>query len=194
MNLAIFASGRGSNAQKIHSYGVQTGAFGTSLIVSNRKHAKVLGYAQDNGIETQVIDRESFYNSTSILDRLTGQKIDMIALAGFLWLIPEYLVEAYSGRLVNIHPALLPKYGGKGMYGQHIHKAVASAGESKSGITIHYVDKEYDEGNIILQTGCKLESDEPEKIAEQVLRLEHHFYPRVVAALFNHLKASGESA
>jgi len=137
-----------------------------------------------HSIETLLIDRASFYEGTSILKALEDRNIDLVVLAGFLWLVPEYLVKRYDQRIINIHPALLPKFGGKGMYGHHIHKAVKAAGESHSGLTIHYVDGAYDEGNIILQRRVAIDTtDTPEDIAQKVLKLEHRYFPIVIEDL-----------
>ncbi len=178
-NIAIFASGTGTNARKIISYFGPNPEVSVQLVVSDRADARVLQLAEAEGIDTVVLERKAFYESEDLLSILDKYAIDLIVLAGFLWLIPPYLVEAYAGRIVNIHPALLPKYGGKGMYGMHVHRAVKAAGESESGITIHYVNERYDEGQVIFQARCRLdETDTPESIAAKVQRLEHqHFAP-----------------
>lgn len=179
--IAIFASGTGSNAQKIVSHFRAHPSIEVILIVSNKAQAKVLEMAQENSIDTWVISRESFYKSEDILKKLTAYSIDFVVLAGFLWLIPQYLVRQYKNRMVNIHPALLPKYGGKGMYGMNVHRAVKEMGETESGMTIHYVDEQYDEGNIIFQASCALNSeDTPESIAHKVLQLEHEHFAKVI--------------
>lgn len=178
-NIAIFASGAGSNARRIIEYFAEHDRIKVVLVVSNRANAPVLQMARDFDIDTLVLDRAAFYGSTAILEVLQRYRVDLIVLAGFLWLVPSYLVEAYDRRMINIHPALLPKYGGKGMYGMHVHQAVKAAGESESGITIHFVNERYDEGNIIFQTRCTLEpADTPADIAHKVQKLEHrHFAP-----------------
>ncbi|MEL7123305.1 MAG: phosphoribosylglycinamide formyltransferase [Bacteroidota bacterium] len=186
-NIAIFASGRGSNAEQILKY-IQTKELSeqinVGLIVSNKKEAPVLDLAKRHGITSHILKRKAFYERTELLDVLEQHKIDWIILAGFLWLIPGYLVERFDHKIVNIHPALLPKYGGKGMYGMHVHKAVKAAGETQSGISIHYVNEHYDEGNIIFQTTCELDAqDTAEMIASKVLALEHQHFPQVVARL-----------
>ncbi len=183
-HLAIFASGGGSNARKIIEYFKASPEVRVALVVSNKKTAPVLGMAAEHGIPTLVIDRTMFYETEDLLDILAQHRIDFIALAGFLWLIPPYLVGAYKGRMVNIHPALLPKYGGKGMYGHHVHEAVKAAGETETGLTIHYVNAEYDEGAVIFQARCPVDpADTPETIAAKVLALEHRHYPEVLAGL-----------
>jgi phosphoribosylglycinamide formyltransferase-1 len=180
-NIAIFASGTGSNARKIVEYFANNPHIHVRLIVSNRAKAPVLAMATDHGIATQLLTRQAFYESEDILATLRAYDIDLIVLAGFLWLVPTYLVQAYDRRIINIHPALLPDYGGKGMYGMHVHRAVKAAGEPESGMTIHYVNAQYDEGDIIFQARCALRSeDSPEEIAAKVLRLEHrHFAPTI---------------
>lgn len=177
--IAILASGTGSNAKKIIEYFQDDPEVAVALVISNRKNAPVLDMARDFGIETLHISRAFFYDSKDILRILEDRKIDFVVLAGFLWLIPAYFVEAFAGRMVNIHPALLPKYGGKGMYGMNVHRAVKAAGEEESGITIHHVNSKYDEGDIIFQASCALEqTDSPEMIAKKVQMLEHqHFAP-----------------
>lgn len=184
MNIAIFASGGGSNARKIMEYFQSSGVGRVVLVVCNRKNAGVIGIAAEFDVPVQMIDRNLFYESERLLDVLESYRTDFIALAGFLWLIPGYLIKAYPDRIVNIHPALLPKYGGHGMYGHHVHEAVKAAGEQESGPTIHFVNEHYDEGDIIFQTSCRLSpEDTPEDIARKVLSLEHEHYPRVIEQL-----------
>ncbi len=181
VNLAIFASGRGSNAKKIIEYFQNHSEVSVQLIVANRSNAKVLDLGSNYGIATQVLRREPFYSSTTFLQDLEKGNIDYLILAGFLWLVPAYLVQAYPNRILNIHPALLPKYGGKGMYGMNVHQAVADAKESESGITIHYVNEHYDEGAIVFQASCAIEAtDTAEQIAQKVLSLEHTYYPQII--------------
>ncbi len=185
-NIAIFASGRGSNAKKIVEYFSENEDIAkVSLIVSNKKEAPVLDMARSKNINHYVLDRKAFYQTKSLLEVLDKYMIDLIVLAGFLWLIPDYLVRAYEGRMINIHPALLPKFGGKGMYGMHVHEAVKKARENESGITIHFVNENYDEGAIIFQATCPVsESDNPEDIARKVQQLEHqHFAPEIAKLL-----------
>ena len=146
-----------------------------------KKSAPVLEMARSNNIPTLVIDRDRFYNSQDILKEFSIYNIDFIVLAGFLLLVPKYLIQKFHNRIVNIHPALLPKYGGKGMYGMNVHKAVKAANEEESGITIHYVNEKYDEGEILFQISCKiLPKDSPEMIAKKVLQLEHQHYSKVI--------------
>ena len=140
--------------------------------------------AEENGVETLVVDRQEFYQSHSLLRALEFRAIDFIVLAGFLWLVPSYLVAAYRGRMVNIHPALLPGYGGKGMYGKHVHQAVKAAGDAESGMTVHYVNEKYDDGDIIFQARCPLSPDDSaDEIARKVLQLEHRYFAPVIEKL-----------
>jgi phosphoribosylglycinamide formyltransferase-1 len=185
-NIAIFASGTGSNAEKIIEYFKQhEGIANVRLIVSNRADAPVLDMAEREGVDRFVLKRKVFYQTKDLLDLLHKYQIDLIVLAGFLWLVPAYLVEAYQGKMINIHPALLPKFGGKGMYGMNVHKAVKEKGEKESGITIHYVNEAYDEGNIIFQAKCDIApEDQPKDIARKVQKLEHlHFAPEIAKLL-----------
>lgn len=182
--IAIFASGRGSNAEKIIDYFSNNKAVDICLILTNRSKAKVLELADKCNIPTLIPSRDEFYHSDKVIQSLAKYNIDLIVLAGFLWLIPNNLVKAYPNKIVNIHPALLPKYGGKGMYGMNVHNAVHNAGENETGITIHYVNEVYDEGEIIFQAACRLlDSDTPDQIAAKVLALEHHHLPRVIEQL-----------
>lgn len=185
-HLAIFASGTGSNAKKIIEYFRGNSNINVRVIVSNKKDAPVLDIAQGNGIETLVIDREGFYKTEDLLQQLHARNIHFIVLAGFLWLLPHYLIHTYDRRIVNIHPALLPKYGGKGMYGMRVHEAVKAAGDLETGITIHYVDENYDEGDIIFQEKCVLtENDTSEEIAHKVHLLEHEHFAPVIENLLS---------
>ena len=185
-NIAIFVSGTGSNARVMIDHFRELKAssgvdFNVALLISNSKTAKALEMAAQKNIPTLTLDRSAFRNSEELLETLKEFEVDFIVLAGFLWLIPPYLIRDFPNRIVNIHPALLPKYGGKGMYGSNVHRAVKAAGEKESGITIHYVNEHYDEGGIIFQARTALEpTDTPEDIATKVLRLEHANYSRVV--------------
>ncbi len=182
--IAIFASGRGSNAQKIIEFFQDHGEIAVVLVVSNKKDAPVLDIAKSNQIDSLVLDKDTFYNSEELLDLLEEKEVNFIALSGFLWLIPEYLTSAYFTRMVNIHPALLPDFGGKGMYGMRVHEAVKTSGLKTTGITIHYVNERYDEGDIIFQAQCEiLPKDTPEAIAQKVQQLEHQYYAPVIEQL-----------
>jgi phosphoribosylglycinamide formyltransferase-1 len=178
--IAIFASGSGSNAEQIIRYFAEHSRIEVVLILSNNPKAFVLERARSFGIPVKVFDRATFSDS-SFLALLEEFKVTHLVLAGFLWLIPEYLIKAFPNRIINIHPALLPNYGGKGMYGMKVHEAVKAAGDTKTGITIHYVNEKYDSGRIIFQDFCVVESsDTPEIIAEKVHALEHKSYPGII--------------
>lgn len=158
-----------------------SGDIRVSLILANKPDAFVLERAKNLGIPSLVFTRKEFYESEIILDILQRNKIDFIVLAGFLWLIPGYLLEAYSRKIINIHPALLPKYGGKGMYGDKVHQAVIESGDHQTGITIHYVNDHYDEGEVIFQNSFNiLPDDTAESIAQKVHVLEYRYFPRVI--------------
>jgi phosphoribosylglycinamide formyltransferase 1 len=179
--LAIFASGNGSNAQRIAEYFAGHPSITTDLILSNNPGAYVLTRARNLGIPAIVFDRESFYSTGQILEKLEEYRIDYIILAGFLWLIPQNILRSFPGRIINIHPALLPKYGGKGMYGMKVHEAVIAAGDPESGITIHYVNEHYDEGRIIFQAACPVSAGETaESLAEKVHALEYRHFPEII--------------
>ena len=187
-NIAILASGAGSNAQKILEYFSDRMDIAVRLIISNKKEAGVLNIAKLASIDTFVVTRDTFYSTTDLLIELDKRNIDFIVLAGFLWLIPPYLIQHYPDRIINIHPALLPKYGGKGMYGHFVHEAVHLAKDTHSGITIHFVNEKYDEGSIVFQERCEiLPSDQPEDIAKKVQILEHLYYPTVIDQLVSSL-------
>jgi phosphoribosylglycinamide formyltransferase-1 len=180
-HIAIFASGTGSNATKIVEYFRDNENIKVSLIVSNKATAGVLEMAKANDIPTHLISRTDFYKTEDILKIFKVYSIDFVVLAGFLWLVPSYLVESFPNRIVNIHPALLPAYGGKGMYGMNVHRAVHAAKEKQSGMTIHFVNIKYDEGDIIFQAKTKLlATDTPEDIQKKVLKLEHKHYAELI--------------
>ena len=180
-NIAIFASGKGSNAEKIISFFKGHPLIQVALIVTNKSTAGVLKLAADHGIPSCIITKEQFYQTESFLVELAGNDITHIVLAGFLWKIPDYLIREFPDKIINIHPALLPNYGGKGMYGHHVHRAVFENKDKESGITIHLVNEHYDEGQILYQERCEIqEGDSPDVIAEKVLILEHHFFPRII--------------
>lgn len=185
--IAIFASGSGSNAQNIVEYFKNSDFVHVECILSNKSDAYVLERAKNMQIDTLTFSRSDFYESKNVLHFLQLRGVDFIVLAGFLWLIPNYLIEAYPGKIINIHPALLPKFGGKGMFGLKVHQAVVDAKENESGITIHYVNEKYDEGDIIFQEKCKIEpSDTPEEVARKVHSLEYVHFPKVIEALLKH--------
>lgn len=181
VNIAIFVSGTGSNARKILEFFESSAIARGTLLVSNRKDAPALQMAAEKGVSTIALERKTFYETEELLSVLNGHSIDLIVLAGFLWLIPPYLIQAYPRRILNIHPALLPKFGGKGMYGSRVHQAVLDAGEKESGITIHLVDEWYDHGAPLFQARCPVEeNDTPETLAHRVQKLEHSHYPQVI--------------
>lgn len=180
-NIAIFASGNGSNAETIIRYFESRSDVRVRLVLSNNKNAKVLQRAANFNVKTFTFSREDFYNSHIISEILKQHEISFIVLAGFLWLIPDYLLKTFPNRIINIHPALLPKYGGKGMYGMHVHQSVINHGELMSGITIHFVNEAYDEGKIIYQATCPVEPGEtPETLAQKIHVLEHKFFPETI--------------
>jgi phosphoribosylglycinamide formyltransferase-1 len=181
IHIAIFASGAGSNARKIIEHFEKRGLrIKISLIVCNVPGAGVLEIAKEKGIPTLMINKADFA-STGYVESLHNSEIQFIVLAGFLWKVPEVLVKAYPKAIINIHPALLPKYGGKGMYGARVHEAVIAAGEKQSGITIHWVNEHYDEGAIIYQANCPIDAGEtPATLAHKIHALEHaHFAPTI---------------
>lgn len=181
MNIAIFASGSGTNAQRIAEYFSGNDKIKISLVLSNRQEAYVLERARMLKIPSFIFSAKEFRETNIVLKKLEEFKIDFIVLAGFLLMVPTALIKKFPGKIINIHPALLPKYGGKGMYGEHVHEAVIASGETESGISIHYVNENYDEGKIIFQTRCSvLKTDTPESLAERIHHLEHKFYPEII--------------
>lgn len=179
--LAIFASGSGTNAEAIMTYFAHHPTVEVAALLSNNPNAYALQRACKFNVPTLVFNRTRFRESKEVLNWLIEKKVTHIVLAGFMWLVPDYLVREYHGRIINIHPALLPKYGGKGMYGMHVHQAVKAAGDKETGITIHLVDEHYDKGKILLQARvCLKGSETPEEIAAKVHELEHRHYPDVI--------------
>ncbi|MCX2744522.1 phosphoribosylglycinamide formyltransferase [Mangrovivirga sp. M17] len=179
--IAIFASGSGTNAKAIIDHFKDSKEIEVALVLTNKPDAGVIDYAVENNISHLVFNRESLYESNELIILMQSEGIDLIVLAGFLWLIPESMVKDFPGKIINIHPALLPKYGGKGMYGKKVHEAVIEAGEKESGLTIHYVNNKYDEGNIIFQAKVKVDpKDTPETLAQKVLQQEHKHYKKVI--------------
>ena len=190
-NIAIFASGSGTNAQSIAEYFNRTELARVSLIFSNKPEAYVLERARKLNIPSVVFTRKDFYESNSVVDVLREHEIDLIVLAGFLWLIPENLLKSFPRRIINIHPALLPKYGGKGMYGDKVHQAVIHSGDKLTGISIHYVNDHYDEGEIIFQESFEIQPDDTaESIAQKVHSLEYLHFPRVIEEVVKRLPNS----
>jgi phosphoribosylglycinamide formyltransferase 1 len=183
-NIAIFASGNGSNAEQIIRHFNNHAFINISLILSNRKDAFVLERAKNHGIKTMVFSKSDLYDTESVLRCLFDHKINFIVLAGFLLKIPDIIIRSYNNRIINIHPALLPDFGGKGMYGMNVHNAVIDSGKKQSGITIHYVDEIYDNGKIIFQAFCDVsEKDTAQTLAEKIHQLEHKYFPRVIEFL-----------
>ena len=182
--IAIFASGSGSNAENIITYFQKNKKAEVILVLSNNPNALVLERATKLGVKNLVFNKEQLNNSKWAVENL--KNIDLIVLAGFLWKFPEYLLEIYKNKVVNVHPALLPKYGGKGMYGMHVHKAVVENNEAESGITIHYVNEHYDEGAIIFQAKCSINTkDTPNDVAAKIHELEMKHFPEVVQQILS---------
>ena len=187
--VAIFASGSGSNAQKIMELFKHNDEAEIVLVLTNNPEAYVLQRADNFEIPTHIFDKHEFAKTDKIVDLLKNLEVDLIVLAGFLWLIPKNLIQEYPGRIINIHPAILPKFGGKGMYGDHVHKAVLEAGETEGGITIHYVNENYDEGEYIHQAKYKIEKgDNLEMVKFKGQQLEHQHYPRIVESILKKIK------
>ena len=182
--IALFASGDGSNVQRITEYFRNNQEVEITLLLTNNPKAGVLKRAATLGLNSLIFSREEMYQSSKIINILKSQEVNLIVLAGFLWLFPEYLITAFPNKIINLHPALLPKYGGKGMYGHHVHEAVIKNKETKSGITIHYVNNRYDEGQIIFQSSFKLADDEtPESLAKKIHLQEYEHFPKVIEGL-----------
>ena len=187
--IAIFASGSGSNAQKIMEHFKKNDFAEVSLVLTNNPEAYVLQRADNFEIPAHIFNKRAFYQSDEVIKLLQNLKINLVVLAGFLWLVPQNLLEVFPGRIINIHPALLPNFGGKGMYGDYIHQAVLAAGEKESGITIHYVNEHFDAGEIIQQFRFKIDSaDQLENIRFKIQQLEHQYYPKVIEQVLKKLK------
>jgi phosphoribosylglycinamide formyltransferase 1 len=179
--IAIFASGSGTNAQRIIEYFCGSGRIHVALVLSNKADAYVVERARNLNVPSVVFSRTEFYDTDKILHLLQEKKISFLVLAGFLWLVPDHLLKAFPNRILNIHPALLPKYGGKGMYGKKVHEAVIRSGDKESGISIHWVNEKYDEGQIICQAKCQVDEGEtPDSLASKIHALEYEYYPRVI--------------
>jgi phosphoribosylglycinamide formyltransferase-1 len=188
--IAIFASGSGSNAQKIMEHFKRNSEAEVVLILTNNPQAYVLQRADNFEIPSHIFTRDEFYKTDNIIKLLKNLQVDLIVLAGFLWLVPENLLKAFPNKIINLHPALLPKYGGKGMYGDHVHKAVLAAREEESGITIHFVNEKFDEGEILHQSRFKIEpGDTLEMIKFKGQQLEHQHFPRVIESLLRKMKS-----
>jgi phosphoribosylglycinamide formyltransferase-1 len=180
-HISILASGNGTNAENIIRYFSNEKNAKVTLVLSNKPQAKVLERAAALGVDAFFFDRTQFYETGEVLMMLRRRETDLVVLAGFLWLVPGDVIEAFRGRIINIHPALLPRFGGKGMYGDRVHRAVLEAGCTESGITIHYVNEHYDSGDIIFQARCPvIPGDDVDTLASRVHALEYEHYPRVI--------------
>jgi len=181
IRIAILASGSGSNAENIFNYFSQREDIQISLIISNKAEAYVLQRAERLGVPSFFMSKSELSDTDSVLSVFRKYSIDFVVLAGYLLRIPDGLIKTYPNRIINIHPALLPKFGGKGMYGEKVHRTVVESGERESGITIHYVNENYDEGSIVFQAKCPvLEEDTPDEVAKRVHELEYKHYPSVI--------------
>ncbi len=181
IKIAIFASGSGSNAEQIIEYFSSNDEVEVSLILTNNPAAGVIERGQRLNIPTLIFNKKLFSKTNKIVEILQSQEIDWVILAGFLWLVPNNLTRAFENRMINIHPALLPKYGGKGMWGHHVHEAVVANKEKETGITIHYVNEHYDEGKVIFQAKCTVvPGDSPHDVAEKIHLLEHQYFPEII--------------
>lgn len=182
--IIIFASGSGSNAQRLLEYFEHHAQICVAALFSNNPKSYALKRADTFHVPAFLFTREELYSTTKVLEQVQQFSPDLIVLAGFLWLVPQNLLQAFPNQIINIHPALLPKYGGKGMHGLHVHTAVIQSGDAETGITIHRVNEEYDKGEFVLQVKCPVHpSDSPEELATRVLQLEHEHLPRVVEEL-----------
>lgn len=180
-NLVIFASGSGTNVQNIAEYFREKNSAKVSAVFCNNSKAFVLERAKNLNIPVCLFNRQQFYESDYVSNCLRNFNPDFIILAGFLWLIPEHLIKCYPNRIINIHPALLPGYGGKGMFGMAVHEAVIASGDTESGISIHFVDEKYDHGKIVFQARCPVSAgDTPQLLAEKIHALEYEFYPQII--------------
>lgn len=181
IKIAIFASGSGSNAERITEYFSSNNHVEVCLFLTNNPAAGVIERGQRLNIPTLIFNKKLFAKTDKIVEILQSEGIDWVILAGFLWLVPSNLTRAFENRMINIHPALLPKYGGKGMWGHHVHEAVVANKEKETGITIHYVNEHYDEGKVIFQAKCDVtENDTPESVASKIHALEHQYFPEVI--------------
>ena len=186
IRLAILGSGNGTNAQQITEYFASRSDVEIACIIYNVRDAYIAQRARNLGVEARYFGRADFYESGAVLDYLRQKDVDWVILAGFLWLVPQPILDAFPQRVINIHPALLPKYGGKGMYGHHVHEAVVAAGERESGITIHIVDNHYDRGTILFQARCTVTPDDtPDTLAAKIHLLEKEHFPRVIDETIN---------
>lgn len=182
--IIIFASGSGTNAENIIKYFKKSGKAEVTAVFSNKRSAKVLKRAHDQKVKALHFDREALYQSNEVFNILKDLQPDLIVLAGFLWIFPDNILHEFHNKVINLHPALLPKYGGKGMYGMNVHRAVVEKKEVETGITIHYVNEKYDEGEIIFQASIPVNpTDSAEEIAEKIHQLEYEHFPKVIENL-----------
>lgn len=182
--IVIFASGSGTNAENIIKYFKESEKAEVEAVFSNKKGAKVLRRAHDHHVKALFFDRDALYNSNEILNVLLDMKPDIIVLAGFLWIFPDTILKEFPNKVINLHPALLPKYGGKGMYGMNVHRAVLENKELETGISIHFVNEKYDEGEIIFQATTPIdENDSAEEVAQKIHQLEYEHFPKVIENL-----------
>jgi phosphoribosylglycinamide formyltransferase-1 len=183
-HIAIFASGTGTNTRNIINYFHQNPEVNIECIIVNNPKAKVIDIANEANVPYYIITKKDLFESDRVVELLKKSKIDLVVLAGFLWLIPSNLLQEFSDRIINIHPALLPKYGGSGYYGMKVHESVINAKEKETGITIHYVNENFDEGEIIFQKSIPVEeNDSPESVAQKIHKLEYEWYPKIIEQL-----------
>ncbi len=188
--IAIFASGSGSNAQKIMEHFKKHTDAEVAIVLTNNPEAYVLQRADNFEIPTHIFDKHEFYETDNVVDLLKNLNIDLLVLAGFLWLVPDNMLANYPKRIINIHPALLPKYGGKGMYGDRVHKEVLANGDEESGISIHYVNEDFDSGEIIYQARFKIEkNDDLELVKFKGQQLEHQYFPKIIEQVLKKIKS-----
>ena len=188
--IAIFASGSGSNAQKIMEHFKKHTDAEVAIVLTNNPEAYVLQRADNFEIPTHIFDKHEFYETEDVVDLLKNLNIDLLVLAGFLWLVPDTILANYPKRIINIHPALLPKYGGKGMYGDRVHKEVLANGDEESGISIHYVNEDFDSGEIIYQARFKIEkNDDLELVKFKGQQLEHQYFPKIIEQVLKKIKS-----
>lgn len=186
--IAIFASGNGTNCENIIRYFQSKGDAEIAFVLSNRADAYALVRARRLGVKTVVMTRDTFNDESAVMELMRREHVGFIVLAGFLLLVPPFLIDAFDHRIVNIHPALLPKYGGKGMYGRHVHEAVKAAGESETGMTVHWVTREYDSGAIIAQYKTAISpTDTVDDIAAKEHELEMKYFPEVIDRIISGL-------
>ena len=182
--IVVFASGSGTNAENIIKFFKKSPNASVVAVFSNKRSAKVLKRAHDLNVKALHFDRDALYNSYDVLHILEDINPDLIVLAGFMWIFPQDILKSFPGKIINIHPALLPKYGGKGMYGMNVHKAIIENKEKESGISIHFVNENYDEGEVIFQAKTNIsEDDTPETLAAKIHELEYKHFPEIIQQL-----------